>query len=35
MIVVLNILSQSEFKSRVSLYFMLRPVVMNFLVAYL
>ena len=30
MIVVLIILSQSEFMSQVSLHFMLRPVVMNF-----
>ena len=34
MIVVLIILSQSEFMCQVSLYCMHRPVVMNFLVAY-
>ena len=34
MIVVLIILSQFEFMSQASLYFMLRPVVMNFLVVY-
>ena len=34
MIVVLTILSQSEFMSQVSLYFMHRPVAIYFLVVY-